>query len=104
MSTTRRWQAAAAIRERVDLPAPGIPTSTIEARGWNMRRQSVGNEDGAGVSPRDRGDERALEAADSSSRMVANVRFVPKVAEGIASWCTGVCPLLPVDMTPAWWR
>jgi hypothetical protein len=80
------------MRERVDLPAPGIPTSTIEARELNIRRQSVGDEGCAGVRPRDRGDERALEAADSSSRIVANVRFVPSVAEGIAFWCVGVCP------------
>jgi hypothetical protein len=104
MSTTRRWQAAAAMRERVDLPTPGIPTSTMEARESNVRRQSVDDQYGAGVSPRDRGDERALGGVDSSSRSVANVRFVPRITEGIVVWCTGVLSSLPVAMLPTWWR
>jgi hypothetical protein len=84
MSTTRRWQAAAAINESVDLPTPGMPTSTIDARESNMRRLSVGGDGVAGVIARDRGDDRALEGAESSSRIVAKVRFVPMVAAGIA--------------------
>jgi hypothetical protein len=49
-----------------------------------MRRLSVGGDGVAGVIARDRGDDRTLEGAESSSRIVANVRFVPIVAEGIA--------------------
>ena len=71
-----------------------MPTSTIEARESNMRRHSVGDEADAGVTPRDRdrGDERVLDGVESSSRIVANVRFVAIVAEGIFCWRPGVCP------------
>ena len=60
-----------------------------------MRRPSLGGDGAAGVNARDRGDERTLEGADSSStsRIVANVRFVPAVAEGIVVGRVGVCPL-----------
>lgn len=86
--------------ESVDLPAPGIPTSTMEARESNMRRASCGEAGGAGVTARDRGDERALEAAESSSRIVAKVRLDPIVAEGIAVW-PEIRPLRSVDMSTA---
>lgn len=81
----RLWHAAAAINDNVDLPTPGIPTSTIDARESKMRRPSPGDDGAAGVNARDRGDERALEGAESpsTSRIAANVRFVPAVAEGI---------------------
>jgi hypothetical protein len=67
----------------------------MEARESNMRRHSVGEEDCAGVTARDRdcGDERALDGAESSSRIVANARFVPIVADGIVGCRPGVCPL-----------
>jgi hypothetical protein len=58
-----------------------------------MRRHSVCDEGGAGVAPRDRGEERALDGAESSSRIVANVLLVAMVAEGIVGWRPGVCPL-----------
>jgi|TARA_R110002003_G_scaffold54_5_gene4700 hypothetical protein len=83
MSTTLLWQAAAAIKESVDLPAPGIPTRTMDARESKIRRPSVGDAGGPGVIARARGEERTLEGAESS-RMVVNVRFVPIVAEGMA--------------------
>jgi len=87
----RRWHAAAAIKDSVDLPAPGIPTSTIDARESKIRRCSVGEAGAAGVTARDRGEERALDGADSSC-IVANVRFEPTVAEGMAVWRFGVRP------------
>ena len=83
----RRWHAAAAIRESVDLPAPGIPTSAMEALESNMRWPSSGDAGAAGAGvptlDRGRGDERALEGAESSSRITVKVRFVPIVAAGI---------------------
>ena len=65
----------------------------MDARESKIRRHSVGEACGAGVTARDRGEERALEGAESSSRIVLNVRFVPIVAEGMAVWRLGFCPL-----------
>ena len=80
----RLWQAVAAIRDNVDLPAPGMPTKTIEARESKMRALSVGDVmGGAGVNPLERGDDCALDCAESSSRMAVKVRFVPRI-EGMA--------------------
>jgi hypothetical protein len=70
-----------------------MPTSTIEARESKIRRPSVGEDSAIGVTTRDRGDDRALDGGESSSRIVANARFVPSVAAGIAVGCLGVFPL-----------